>query len=267
MEISFIKKGGEKRYWIVNAVKLSGGRFLGFTKDITDRKKLEEEIILLHNAVEQSPAIVILTDKKRQIEYVNPKFTEVTGYTSSEAIGKNVSFLSGEHTSEEKDKEFWSIISTGNEWRGEFKNKKKNGDIYWELASIAPVKTESGSITHFIKVAEDITYRKLAEKELKEREETLRGILSAAPIGINLFQDRIFKWSNRGMAEITGYSVEELVGKTPRFLFESDEEYERVGSILYRPLRDQEVIEVETKYRIKNGNIQGYLHKKQSIGY
>ena len=256
VEISFTKKEGEKRYWIVNAVKLSDTRFLGFTKDISDRKKLEAEIILLHNAVEQSPAIVILTDKKRQIEYVNPKFTEVTGYTSSEVMGRNVSSLSADSLSEEKDKEFWSIISTGNEWRGEFKNKKKNGEIYWELASIAPVKTQGGAITHFVKVAEDITYQKLSEKELKEREETLRGILSAAPIGINLFQNRIFKWSNKGMAEITGHSVEELVGKSPRFLYESDEEYERVGSILYRPPRESEVIEIETKYRIKNGNVR-----------
>ena len=157
-----------------------------------------------HNAVEQSPAIVILTDKKRQIEYVNPKFIEVTGYTSSEVIGKNVSFLSSEHSSEEKDKEFWSIISTGNEWRGEFKNKKKNGDVYWEFASIAPVKTQGGAITHFVKVAEDITYRKLAEKELKESEETVRGILFAAPIGINLFRTEYSNGQTRVWQRLQG---------------------------------------------------------------
>ncbi|HNR45057.1 MAG TPA: PAS domain S-box protein [Methanofastidiosum sp.] len=253
-EISFIKKGGEKRYWIVEAVKLSEDKFLGFTKDITNRKKLEAEIVLLHNAVEQSPAIVIISDNQRNIEYVNPKFIEVTGYTSSEAVGKKVSFISGEPFSEKKEKELWKAISKGNEWQGEFKNKKKNGEIYWELASIAPVKTQSEIITHFVKVAEDITYRKLAEKELKEREETLKGILSAAPVGINYLQDRKFKWSNREMAEITGYSEEELVGKFPRFLFESDEEFERVGSILYNPVRSQDVIEVETRYKLKNGD-------------
>jgi len=222
-------------------------------REISERKKLEKEVVLLHNAVDQSPAIVIIADKDRKIEYVNPKFVEVTGFNSSEAVGKKVSFLSGETFSENKEKELWGTISKGKDWQGEFMNIKKNGDIYWEMASIAPVKTETGEITHFVKVAEDITYRKLAEKELKEREETLKGILSAAPVGITHIQDRKFKWLNREMAEITGYSDEELVGGFPRFLFESDEEYERVGNILYDPVRGQDVIEVETKYKLKNG--------------
>lgn len=222
-------------------------------REISERKKMEAQIVLLHNAVDQSPAIVIIADKDRKIEYVNPKFVEVTGFNSSEAVGKKVSFLSGEPFSENKEKELWGTISKGKDWQGEFMNIKKNGDIYWEMASIAPVKTETGEITHFVKVAEDITYRKLAEKELKEREETLKGILSAAPVGITHIQDRKFKWLNREMAEITGYSDEELVGGFPRFLFESDEEYERVGNILYDPVRGQDVIEVETKYKLKNG--------------
>ncbi|MCC7572727.1 MAG: PAS domain S-box protein [Candidatus Methanofastidiosum sp.] len=254
-----IKKNGERVwvYWANRLIVDGNGNYTGILSvgtDITERKKLEAEIVLLHNAVDQSPAIVIITDKDRKIEYVNPKFVEVTGFTSSEVIGRDASFLGGEPFSEENDREFLNTLSKGNEWQGEFKNIKKNGNIYWELASIAPVKTQSGIITHFVKVAEDITYRKLAEKELQEREETLKGILSAAPVGINYLQDRKFKWSNREMAEITGYSDEELVGKTPRFLFESNEEYERVGSILYDPVRDQDVIEVETNYKLKNGD-------------
>ncbi|KYC54238.1 MAG: Bacterioopsin transcriptional activator [Candidatus Methanofastidiosum methylothiophilum] len=255
VEISFLKKGEEKRYWIVEAVKLSDNEFLGFAKDITERKKLEEEKTLLLNAVNQSPAIVIISDDKGNIEYVNPKFFEITGYNNSEVIGKNVSFLSGEPFSKIKHKEIWGIISSGKDWHGEFKNKKKNGDSYWELASIAPFKTQGGKITHYVKVAEDITYRKLAEKELQEREETLRSILSAAPIGINLLKDRKFVWSNKSMEEITGYSMDELLGKSPRLLYLSDEEYERVGRILYKIPREKEFEDVETKCQIKNGKI------------
>jgi PAS domain S-box-containing protein len=256
-----IKKNGERVwvYWANRPIIDENGNYVGILAvgtDITERKKLEKEIVLLHNAIEQSPAIVIITDKDRMIEYVNPKFIEVTGFTSSEVIGKNVSFLSGEPFSEKKDKEFLTALSKSNEWRGEFKNRKKNGNIYWELASIAPVKTQTGTITNYVKVAEDITYQKIAEKELKEREETLRSILSAAPIGINLLQDRKFKWSNKSMEEIIGYSIEEIVEKSPRFLYESDEEFERVGSVLYNFSSEKEVESIITKYRKKNGNFR-----------
>lgn len=256
-----IKKNGERVwvYWANKPILDDQGNYIGIFSvgtDITERKKLEMQNELLNNALRQSPAIVIITDNNRVIEYVNPKFTEVTGYEYSEVVGKNVSFLSGEPFSKEKEKEIWNTISNGNEWRGEFKNIKKNGEIYWELASIAPIKLQKDRITHFIKVAEDITYRKIAEKELKDREETLRGILFAAPIGISLLQDRVFKWSNKGMSEITGYSIEEIVGKNLRFLFESDEEYERVGHILYELPREKEIMEVETRYRIKNGDLR-----------
>ena len=126
-------------------------------------------------------------------------------------------------------KSYGSQSPSGKTWAGDFLNRKKDDTMYWESASIAPVKKPGGEITHFVKVAEDITYKKLAEEDLKERENTLRSIVSSAPVGINLFKNRIWMWSNKGMEEITGYEVNELVGKTPRFLYESDEEYERVG--------------------------------------
>jgi len=222
--------------------------------DISHRKEMEAEIELLYHAIEQSPAIVVITDKEGLIEFVNPKFIEVTGYTLPEIKGKNPRILKTGLLPEGYFEELWKSITTGKTWAGEFLNRKKNGTMYWESASIAPVKTSGGEITHFVKVAEDITYKKLAEEDLKERENTLRGIFSSAPIGINLFKNRIWMWSNKGMEEITGYQIDELVGKSPRFLYESDEEYERIEKVLYKIPRDAEIIEVETKFVRKDGD-------------
>lgn len=137
-------------------------------KDITERKKREEEIYKLTCAVEQSPVTVIITDTNGAIEYTNPKFTQLTGYASEEAIGQNPRILKTDKTPPEVFKELWKAIRSGKEWRGEFFNKKKNGELFWESASISPVKNSEGVITHFVAVKEDITERKRAEKKLKQ---------------------------------------------------------------------------------------------------
>ena len=95
-----------------------------------------------------------------------------------------------------------------------------------------------------------------SEKELEKREKTLQGILSSAPVGINLFQNRIWVWSNQKMQEITGYSVDELMGKSPRLLYESEEEYKRVGEILYKIPREENIGEIETRIVTKEGRIK-----------
>jgi PAS domain S-box-containing protein len=96
---------------------------------------------------------------------VNPKFIQLTGYSLEEAVGKNPRILkSGEKPTEEY-KQLWNMITTGKEWHGEFHNKKKNGELYWESASISPIKDPQGGVTHFLAVKEDITQRKQTEEE------------------------------------------------------------------------------------------------------
>lgn len=143
----------------------SVGRVWSF-RDITERKLAEEEIRKLYRGVEQSPATIIITDTKGNIEYVNAKFVETTGYSLEEIIGNNPRILkSGEKSKEEYEK-LWTTILSGSKWRGEFQNKKKNGELFWELASISPIKNEKGEITHFIAIKEDITDRKRMIEEL-----------------------------------------------------------------------------------------------------
>ena len=140
--------------------------FLEIIRDISGRMHTEEQLSILSRAIEQSPASIIITDNEGSIEYVNPKFTEVSGYSYDEMIGKNTRILkSGEIPSEEY-KSLWETISTGNEWRGLFHNQKKNGELFWESASVSPIKSPDGEITHFLSVKEDITEQMETERQL-----------------------------------------------------------------------------------------------------
>ena len=137
-------------------------------EEISERRQTEEELQGLSRAVEQSPATVVITDSEGTIEYVNPKFVQLTGYTVKDAIGQNPRILKSGKQPPEFYQELWETITHGKEWRGEFYNKKKNGDFYWEFASISPIKNEEGVITHFVGVKEDITERKRAEATIRE---------------------------------------------------------------------------------------------------
>ena len=132
-------------------------RCVGFAEDITERRAREEQLNKLMLAVEQSPAAVVITDAQGTIEFVNPKFTEVTGYIAAEALGNNPRILkSGKHDAEFY-RDFWETITAGRDWRGEFCNKKKDGTLYWESASVSAIRNERNEITNFVAVKEDIT--------------------------------------------------------------------------------------------------------------
>ena len=137
-------------------------------------RKLTEEVNKLSQAVDQSPSTVVITDVEGKIEYVNPKFTAVTGYEYDEVKGANPRILKSGYHSSEFYKDLWDSIISGNEWRDEFYNQKKSGDYYWEDASISPIKDNDGEINHFLKVGEEITDRKEYEKELEEKSRQLK---------------------------------------------------------------------------------------------
>ncbi|MCX6841150.1 MAG: PAS domain S-box protein [candidate division WOR-3 bacterium] len=129
------------------------------------RHKAEEQVRKLTRAVEQSPATVVITDTAGHIEYVNPKFTQLTGYSAEEVIGKNPRVLKSGEQSREFYEKLWTTILAGGEWHGEFHNRKKNGELFWEFSSISPVRDRDGEITHFVAVKEDVTERKQLEEE------------------------------------------------------------------------------------------------------
>jgi PAS domain S-box-containing protein len=117
--------------------------------------------------VEESPTSVIITDLQGNIEYVNRKFTTLTGYTRGEVLGRNPRFLKSGRQSPAVYSELWHTIVAGGEWRGELCNTKKNGELYWELAAISAIRGDDGAIAHFIAMKEDITDRKGMEEQLR----------------------------------------------------------------------------------------------------
>jgi two-component system cell cycle sensor histidine kinase/response regulator CckA len=148
---------------------IRGGRpcgLRGVMVDISDSRSIERQLRKLSAAVEQSPVSVIITDAAANIEYVNRKFTEVTGYSREEVIGKNPRILKSGEMPEEVYRDLWSKISSGREWRGELLNRRKNGELYWEFASISPMRGPDGAITNYIGVKEEITERKRLEQQL-----------------------------------------------------------------------------------------------------
>ena len=150
----------------------------------TQRDQLASQLELLRNlstAVEQSPVSVVITDLEACIQYVNPRFTEVTGYSSTEALGQNPRILQSGNTGKATYEKFWNTLTAGESWKGELLNKRKNGDLYWEEAQIAPVKNPVGDITHYVAVKTDITQRKQLELAKDELLDRLRKIASRVP--------------------------------------------------------------------------------------
>jgi len=144
--------------------------FIGVAKDITEQKKTEEHIRKLSKAVEQNPAAIIITDKEGKVEYVNPKFIDITGYKPEEVIGRTPRILKSGNKTKAEYETLWNTILSGNEWTGDFINKKKSGDVFHEHAIISPIKNGLGEITHFVAVKEDVTAQKEAEEKMKRSE-------------------------------------------------------------------------------------------------
>lgn len=149
---------------------------LAYARDTTHQKVEQSRIDTLSRALENSSSLVIITDLYGNITYVNPKFSEVTGYSPEEVIGENPRLLKSDHQPPETYDELWKTITGGDEWHGEFFNKKKDGTYYWAVAAISPIENNSGAITHFVGVQEDITAQKQLEATLTLRHTQLQKV-------------------------------------------------------------------------------------------
>ena len=166
---------------MVTLVEMGGKKvFHTVMRDITSRKLVEDNLRTLSRAVKYSSAVIFITNADGVIEYVNPRFTAVTGYTATEAIGRTPTILKSDVTPPRLYEELWSTIAGGRDWQGELCNTRKNGELYWALASISPVRDDIGRIQHYVAVQEDITATKrsqeelLAAKEQAERSDMLK---------------------------------------------------------------------------------------------
>jgi len=189
-------------------------RAIGTVQDITERKKAEETLRKLSRTVEQSPVSVIIADTKAIMEYVNPKLSTLTGYTYKEVIGKNPRMFQSGKTPRETYLDLWKTIRAGKEWRGVFVNKKKNGELYWESAIIAPVTDDAVKITHYVAVKQDITDQLIAEDLLKKSEQKLRDITSSLGEGVYVLNEYgKISFMNPEAESLLGWTQAELADK------------------------------------------------------
>ena len=199
--------------------------------DITEKKNAEKELQKLSQAVEQSPASIIITNPNGEIEYVNPKLLISSGYSIEELKGENPKiFKSGDKLKDEY-KNLWDTILSGSQWKGEFRNKRKDGSYYWESATISPIKNKEGKIINFIAIKEDITEKKLILDALKEREEYFRLFYENSPVGyisidaksnINEVNKALLDQVGRSKEEVVNHSVIEFLSETSILRFKSN---------------------------------------------
>jgi PAS domain S-box-containing protein len=220
-------------------------------------RQSEDTARKLSRAVEQSPVSIIITDLAGNMEYVNPKFTATTGYSADEAMGKNPRILKSGDMPPEDYAELWATITSGREWKGELRNRRKDGGDYWEYASISPIRDATGRIAHYLAVKEDITERKRAGEALRASEQTLRELYDGAPVGI--FRSSVagrYESVNPYYARLFGYAdpAEMIAGvvSIPEQIYTRPEDRAR----LLRMLEDQdEVLNHEVERRTRDGGV------------
>lgn len=179
-----------------NATKNDEGRIVGVegvAQDVTQSKREHMQLEKLSLAVEHSPNAVVITNKKGLIEYVNPRFTEITGYSLLEVMDKWPSVLKSGNTPNSTYKELWETLLSGHEWRGELQNRKKNGDIYWAREHICPLFDSAGNVTHFVATQEDVTEAKRLSEETSYQasHDLLTGLINRREFEFRL--DRVIK--------------------------------------------------------------------------
>ncbi len=209
--IWLLSRDGERHFidWHETPMTDSDGRITGITllgQETTEARAAAERAALLTRAIEQSPATVMITDATGSIEYVNPKFSELSGYQLDEVQGRNPRLLKSGHSTEVDYAELWETISAGGEWRGTLCNRKKSGELYWEDAVLCGVRNLEGEIAHFVAIKVDIT----ARKKLQDR---FRHCVESAPYAmiLNDREGRIIL-VNKETERMFGYSREVLFG-------------------------------------------------------
>lgn len=227
VQYRIIDKTGEIHYVIDKGTKiydpeLKTEKLEGLIYDITENIKTGDEINKFISVTEQNPAIIVITDKEGIIEYVNPRFRSVTGYSDEEVIGKNMSFLETENQ-QTKYEDIFKVIFSGKSWKGELLNHKKDGTTFWERATIFPITDYEGNFSNIIKLSEDITEINKSKEALVESELRYKQLLNTTSEGFWVInKDNITIEVNDALCKMLGYNKDEIIGKSP-FWFLDDE--------------------------------------------
>ncbi|MEW6051987.1 MAG: PAS domain S-box protein [Candidatus Zixiibacteriota bacterium] len=224
---------------------------VGIIRDISARMRDQDEIRKLSQAVEQSPISIIITDLNGNIEYANRRFAELTGYSLDEVRGKNPRLLKSGLMSEDVYRDLWSTIRRGERWQGILHNRKKNGELYWEMASICAITDEHGRITHYLALKENITERVLNEREFRKLSTAM--VQSANLISM-INADGFIEFVNPRFCQVTGYGLPEVIAK-PLSVLQSPDNDEEVIAAVWGAIRSGATWSGRLRSRRKNGEI------------
>ena len=248
VEEKFLTIKGETRNVLLNT-----GQFIYDNKtaivaafvDITEIKESEEQIKIISKGIDTSPASIVITDVSGDIQFVNPKFVEVTGYTAEEALGENPRILKSGYHNAKFYNEMWIAISNGDSWRGEIQNKRKNGEIYWEYAIISPILNDDGKITHYIAIKEDVTKRKDIERKLLKNQKHFRTLYDTAPDGIfELDEEGVITNCNVEFANSVKLKKSQLIGRKAANFIKNKELFKRLfDQLIKRGFVESEIIQ------------------------
>jgi PAS domain S-box-containing protein len=221
--------------------------------NITESVNNQIELQKLSRAVEQNPASIVITDFEGIIEYANTKMCEVTGYSKNELIGKNPSVLSSGEKGREEYALLWHTIKSGKEWKGEFHNKRKNGELYWERATISPIINERNEITHFLGIKEDVTVQKILEASIFASEQRYRDLFMNNPFPTYIFDTDSLEFIEVNDATVLnyGYSREEFASMTLKDLRLSEDIPELIETVKH--LGDLPSHSTNMRHRRKDG--------------
>jgi len=186
------------------------------TRDLADARDqalvISRQMRKYFRAIQQSGNAILITDADGNIEYANPRFSEVTGYTLEEVFGNTPRILKSGKQSPEFYAKLWSDITSGRVWHGTFHNRKKDGSLYWESSTIAPVMDDRGAVTHYVAVKEDVTARRLAEEQLRKLSQAVE---QSGNTVIIMDRNGLIEYVNPKFTEVTGYSLEDAAGRSP----------------------------------------------------
>lgn len=258
-EKQYIRKNGTRVWghlWVKLVRNAEGGadHFIAVVEDIERRKQAEASNAMLLQTIEQSPVSVVITDLDANIEYVNDAFVRNSGYSRDEVVGQNPRLMQSGKTTKETYDDLWATLTRGEIWRGEFIDKRKNGEEYIESALIAPVKSE-GTVSHFVGIKEDITERTRIQQALQRESEKNWVLLQNASDGIHILDhDGNVIEISAAFCSMLGYQRQELMGKHVA-LWEAKFTADEIREILERQFVTNTRSQFETYHRREDGTI------------
>lgn len=213
-----------EKWFAISTYSPTRGFFVTMLDDITERKKRETELRQLSAAVEQSANLIVITDLDVNIVYVNQAFVDLTGYSRSDVLGRNPRLLKSGETAGPVYRQMWQTLLSGGRWRGEFHNRKQNGELYWEEATITSIRGEDGRPAFYMAIKEDITAQRKIREALATSEQRFQQVSDSIGEWVwEIDPEGRYTYSNGAVEGILGYRPEELVGMHFSLLFAPEE--------------------------------------------